>query len=117
MRIWLKYIGRALQLLTCVHDPPLFVDLKIPPCAGLSAGGVWGWAGCAAPARPPPPPPPPNPRPGPALLHQLYPPPPPKPPPPPRPWPGWMTWPTWPASIWTITMFGLDRETSSAMRP
>jgi hypothetical protein len=58
-RSWLKYIGRALQLLTTVHDVPLFPDRKTPLLAGSGDGGA---------------PTPPAPRPpafGPPLLHQL----------------------------------------------
>jgi hypothetical protein len=63
MRSWLKYIGRALQLLTSDHDAPLLSERRIPPRPGLTAGGA-GFGSFVSPR------PRPNPRPGPALLHQ-----------------------------------------------
>src|SRR6266849_3646983 len=75
-RNWLKYIGRALQLLTSVHVCPLLSDLRTPPVLGSSAGGIRGPCGGGTPPRPTG-----NPPLGPALLHQLYARP--RPPPPP----------------------------------
>src|SRR5512141_2551369 len=67
MRSWLKYIGRALQLLTSVQLLPLSSERKTPPRAASSAGGVW-LAGCS------PPRPRAKPLVGPPLLHQSNPP-------------------------------------------
>src|SRR5258708_35951203 len=75
-RNWLKYIGRALQLLTSVHVCPLLSDRRTPPVLGSSAGGIRGPCGGGTPPRPTG-----NPPLGPALLHQLYARP--RPPPPP----------------------------------
>src|SRR6187455_2886433 len=69
-RIWLKYIGRALQLLISVQVLPLSSERSTPPSAGSRAGATRGaWFACPAwpwpPARP-------KPLFGPALLHQSY---------------------------------------------
>src|SRR6187402_4008638 len=82
-RSWLKYIGRALQLLISAQVLPLSSDRSTPPRDGSRAGATRGASGWAA--WPPCPPPPPRPKPlfGPALLHQSYWLPRPPPPPPP----------------------------------
>src|SRR5207245_7571553 len=153
MRSWLKYIGRALQLLTSVHVLPLFSDRRTPPRFASSSGGVHPGGGCGGSL--PPPRPATNPCDGPPLLHQSKLPRPPAPrPPAPRPpatsgcprpapaarcAPGGVTAaapggvasvaapgsvagvgigpPISPASICAYTTFGLDRDTSSAIRP
>src|SRR6188768_2065997 len=90
-RSWLKYIGRALQLLMSVNERPLLSERKIPPRAGLSVGtggGVVTVVSGGTPGAPPRPPRPPRPAAGETgapLLHQSKPPRPPPPPPPPPP--------------------------------